>query len=55
MLVHKDGQQYSVKKNHDKIREARLRWLGYVERNTGEDVVMRTGKSVDTERWGGQN
>ena len=25
-----------------KIREARLRWLGNVERNIEEDVVMRT-------------
>ena len=24
------------------IREARLRWLGHVERNIEEDVVMRT-------------
>ena len=27
----------------EKIREARLMWLGHVERNT-EDVVMRTWK-----------
>ena len=26
----------------EKIREARLRWLGHVERKTEEDVVMRT-------------
>ena len=26
------------------IREARLRWLGHVERKTEEDVVMRTWK-----------
>ena len=26
----------------EKMREARLRWLGYVERKTEEDVVMRT-------------
>ena len=29
----------------EKIREARLRWLGHVERKTEEDVVMRTGKT----------
>ena len=34
----------------EKIREARLRWLGHVERKTEEDVVMRTWKWVDTER-----
>ena len=28
----------------EKIREARLRWLGHVERKTEEDVVMRTWK-----------
>ena len=28
----------------EKIREARLIWLGHVERKTEEDVVMRTGK-----------
>ena len=28
----------------EKIREARLRWLGHVERQTEEDVVMRTWK-----------
>ena len=27
-----------------KIREARPRWLGHVERKTAEDVVMRTWK-----------
>ena len=27
---------------NEKIREARLRWLGDVERKTEEDVVMRT-------------
>ncbi len=32
------------------IREARLRWLGHVERKTEEDVVMRTWKWVDNER-----
>ena len=26
------------------IREARLRWLGHMERKTEEDVVMRTWK-----------
>ena len=38
---------------NEKIREGRLRWLGHVrdvERKTEEDVVMRTWKSVDTER-----
>ena len=25
----------------EKMKEARLRWLGHVERNTEEDVVMR--------------
>ena len=28
----------------EKIREARLRWLGHEERKTDEDVVMRTCK-----------
>ena len=28
----------------EKIREARLRWLGHVKRKTEEDVVMRTCK-----------
>ena len=32
------------------IREARLRWLGRVDRKTEEDVVTRTWKWVDTER-----
>ena len=34
----------------EKIREAKLRWLGHVERKTEEDVVRRTWKGVDTER-----
>ena len=44
----------------EKIREARLRWLGHVERKTEEDIVIRTWKmglsghrkkmEVDTER-----
>ena len=34
----------------ENIREARLIWLGHVERKTEEDVVMRTWKWVDTER-----
>ena len=36
----------------EKIREARLRWLGHVERKTEEDVVMRRWKMkvVDTVR-----
>ena len=29
----------------EKIREARLRWLGYVERKTKEDVATRTWKT----------
>ena len=29
----------------EKIREARLRWLGHVERKTEEDVVIRTWKT----------
>ena len=29
----------------EKIREARLRWLGHVERKTEEDVVMITWKT----------
>ena len=28
----------------EKLREARLRWLGHVERKTGEDEVMRIWK-----------
>ena len=28
----------------ENIREARLRWLGHVERKNEEDVVMRTWK-----------
>ena len=28
----------------EKIRLARLRWLGHVERKTEEDVAMRTWK-----------
>ena len=34
----------------EKIREARLRWLGHVERETEEDVVMVGWKWVDIER-----
>ena len=34
----------------EKIREAKLRWLGHVERKTEEDVVMRRWKWVETER-----
>ena len=34
----------------EKIREARRRSLGHVERKTEEDLVMRTWKWVDTER-----
>ena len=36
----------------DTIREARLRWLGHVDRMTEEDVVTKQGrwKWVDTER-----
>ena len=34
----------------EKIRDAKLRWLGRVERKTEEDIVMRTWKMVDTER-----
>ena len=33
----------------DKIREARLRWLGRVERKTEEDLAMRRWRSVDIE------
>ena len=33
----------------EKIREARLGWLGHLERTTEEDVVMKTWKWVDTE------
>ncbi len=32
-----------------KIREARLRWLGHVERKTKEDVVRGTPKDRKTE------
>ena len=35
----------------EKIREARLRWLGNVERETGVDVSMRKWKLVGTDRW----
>ena len=28
----------------EKIREAKLRWLGHVERKTEEDILMRTWK-----------
>ena len=28
----------------EKLREARLRWLGHVDRKTEEDVAMRTWK-----------
>ena len=38
----------------EKIRERR-RWLGYVEINTEEDVVIRTWKWMDTERWEDRN
>ena len=34
----------------EKIREARLKWLGHVERKTEEDVVMGRWKWVDAER-----
>ena len=36
----------------EKIREARLTWLGHVKQKTGEDVVMGTWKRVDAERQG---
>ena len=39
----------------EKVREARLRWLGHVERKSGEDVVVRTWKWVDTERQEDRN
>ena len=39
-----------MEKISEKIREARLRWLGHVERRAVEDVAMRTWKLVDTER-----
>ena len=32
------------------IREARLRWLGHVERKTEKDVVMRTWKWVENRK-----
>ncbi len=34
----------------EKIREARLRWLGHVERKTEEEVETRTWKWGDTDR-----
>ena len=39
----------------EKIREARLRWLGHVTRKTEEDVVMRRWKWVDTKRYEDRN
>ena len=39
----------------DKTRDARLRWVGHVERMTEADVVMRTWKRVDTETQDGRN
>ena len=41
---------YGVANISETIREVRLRWLGHVERQTEEDVVMRTWKWVDAER-----
>ena len=42
MLAHKVRRlEGGISEN---IREARLRWLGQVERKTEEDVVMRTWK-----------
>ena len=35
----------------EEIREARLRWLGHVERKTEEDIVKRRWKCVDTDRY----
>ena len=34
----------------ERIREARLRWLGHAERKTEEGVVMKLWMWVDTER-----
>ena len=36
------GSRAGVANTSDKLREARLRWLGHVERKTEEDVEMRT-------------
>ena len=46
------GARTGVANITEKIRQARLRWLGNVERKSEEDVVMRTWKMevVDTER-----
>ena len=44
------GARGGVANISEKIREARLRWLGNVERKTEEDVVRRTRKWVDSER-----
>ena len=38
------GARAGLENISEKIREARLRLLGLVERKTGEDVVMRTWK-----------
>ena len=35
----------------ENIKEARPRRLDHMERKTEEDVVMRTWKWVDIERW----
>ena len=38
----------SVTNMRKKIRDARLRWLGHVERKIEEDVVMRTWEIENT-------
>ena len=46
----KKYEQEQVWQTSEKIREARPRWLGHVERKTEEDVVMITWKWVDIDR-----
>ena len=38
----KQEQEQVLENISEKVREARLRWLGHVERKTEEDVVIKT-------------